>query len=617
VHWGHQVRDRFPGGSLYVNLRGHDPGTPAPPEQVLDGFLRTLGVPAEKIAPDLEQRAAQYRSLLDGRRVLVVLDNAASAEQVRPLLPGAAGSMAVVTSRNTLSSLAARDGAYSIGLDRLSEADAIALLGQIIGADEVDAAPAAAADLARRCAYLPLALRIAAQRAAGRPRHALTEVIADLVQRQLDALDTDDDHTAVRTVFSWSYRALPDEAARAFRLLGLHPGPDTGVHAAAALIDSSPAETRRLLDALTGAHLLEQTGRDRYRLHDLLRLYAAELAEQEETAQHRAQVIRRVLRWYLDTAVAAAGILFPDTAVPLVDDTWTIHPPLDFTTHQQALTWYDTEYHNLVAAPGRAAEAGHHDIAWRLPVALWIFFFLRKHWTDWFATHRVALASARQIGDGVGEGRVLSTLGEVHRLLARFPDSIDHQERALAIAREFGDRAGQEGALIGLGTVYLDLRRFDKSIDYLRRALAIARELGNETMQGWSLNGLGYAHLHLDRYAESAEYFQKAVIAVHGVNSLIEAWALHGLSCVYRYLRRLKDSLDYGMQALALNRRMDDLWCQGEVLYNLGKTQHALGQHVAAHRSWEKAMFVFQDQRTPRAAQVLARLKAIRNGDTT
>jgi NB-ARC domain len=345
VHWAHRVRNYFPDGQLFVNLRGYDPGPPVSPEQALEEFLRALHVAAERIPAGLEARAALYRSLLHGRRILIVLDNANSAEQVRSLLPGSPTCRAVVTSRSRLPGLIARDGASRVIVDLLSQAEAIALLRDIIGNARVAAEPEATAELARQCAYLPLALRIAAERAVTHPHTTLADLTDELaVERdRLDLLatvDEEDETTAVRAVFSWSYHALPPEAARMFRSLGLHAGPDISAPAAAALTNITYAQARRLLETLVSMHLIEETARDRYRFHDLLRVYAAERAKVEETDQDRRAAVRRVLTWYLHTGDAADRILNPHRhRIPLDHPEDVSSPPLEFTSYGQALDW--------------------------------------------------------------------------------------------------------------------------------------------------------------------------------------------------------------------------------------------------------------------------------------
>ncbi|MEU0844971.1 NB-ARC domain-containing protein [Streptomyces sp. NPDC005962] len=327
LRWAHQVRDRFPDGQLYVNLRGYDPGEPVTAQTALHSFLTSLGVHASSVPRDPDAAAALYRSLLSDRRVLIVLDNAATVGQVRPLLPGSAGSLVVVTSRSRLAGLAVRDGARRLTLGVLPEPEAVALLRAVTTGYRPDDDTDKLSELARLCARLPLALRIAAERAAGHPHMRLDDLIADLRDESAlwDALSTGDDEEAeaVRTVFAWSYRALPDQAARLFRLLGLHPGPEFSLHAAAALARLTTSRARQLLDSLISAHLLEQTGPDRYQFHDLLRAYAIDQAQHEEPPPERDAALRRVLEWYLHTADAAQSWLQP------AEDHLRLAPPPD------------------------------------------------------------------------------------------------------------------------------------------------------------------------------------------------------------------------------------------------------------------------------------------------
>jgi hypothetical protein len=451
VHWAHQVRNHFPDGELYLNLRGDDPGPEVRPEQALDWMLRALDVDVEKIPVSVEAKAALYRSFLNGRRMLVVLDNAATVQQVRPLVPGTPGCMVVVTSRSRLSAFTVRDGARRIRLNRLAMTEAITLLGQIIGASQIDAEPEAAAIIATRCDHLPLALRVAAERAATRPRSCLADVADELASERdrLDMLDTDDEYTGVRTVFSWSYRALPAAATRMFRLLGLHPGPDIGIDVVAALADTSAAQARRSLDLLTGKHLVEQTAPGRFRLHDLLHCYAEERARAEETDEDRSAAVRRMLTWYLHTADDAKVNLLRhfdfSLSVPDGPDRQGV-----FTASIEAQRWCETERLNLIAAIHYAADTGNHDIAWRLTVAMTVFFYLRKCWADWITTHEVGLASARRLRDRVGEGYVLCSLGFASQD-RHFEEAIEHFRQALDIFRETDVRPGQIWAICGIG----------------------------------------------------------------------------------------------------------------------------------------------------------------------
>ncbi|MGI5185549.1 NB-ARC domain-containing protein [Dactylosporangium sp. CA-152071] len=309
VRWAHHVRDRFPGGQLYVNLRGYDPAQPVAAADALARFLTALGVAAQDIPVEEDDRAARFRTEIADRRVLLLLDNASSVDQVRPLLPGTASCTALVTSRDTLPGLVAVDGAQRVEVDLLPPGDANALLGRLIGA-RAQAEPGDAATLAEQCARLPLALRVAAELVVARPDATLADLVAELhdQRRRLAVLvGGDDPRASVSAVLSWSLRHLPPAAARAFGLLGLHPGPDLDVHAAVSLTGGSPAEARAALDVLAWAHLVHRTGPGRYGMHDLLRAYAAGQAERPVDGPRS-----RMFDHYLAAAAAATGVLFTD-----------------------------------------------------------------------------------------------------------------------------------------------------------------------------------------------------------------------------------------------------------------------------------------------------------------
>ncbi|MGH3931318.1 MAG: tetratricopeptide repeat protein, partial [Pseudonocardiaceae bacterium] len=536
LRWAHRVRGKFPDGQLYVNLRGHASDPPVTPMQVLDGFLRALDVPAEKIPATVEERAGLYRSLLDRRRVLVVLDNAGTTEQVRPLLPGSPGCLVVVTSRNRLGGLLALDGAQAVKLNPLPLAEAIGLLRQIIGTDRVEAESGVAVELAQQCACLPLALRIAAVRVTSHPHLTLADLAGELADERdrLDVLAVDDDETtAVRPVFFWSYRALSAETARLFRLLGLHPGPDISVPAAAALADTTTSRTRRLLDVLTGVHLLEEIGRDRFRFHDLLRIYAAERAAAEETDPDGDLAVHRMLAWYLYTADAAGRVLTPLWPTVPLDPPEADCLPLAFATYRQALDWCEAERANLVAATRHAADRGRHVVAWKLPAVVWGFFSVRGHWADWITTHETGLAAARHLHDRHGEAWIENNLGEAYRGHGRFDEALNHLGQALAAWREIHDGVGEGWTLYNLGVAYRGLMRFKEALDHHEQALARGRELG------WPWG---------------------------------QAWALHGLGSTYREQGRFDEAFDHYDQALTIRREIHDRWGEGRTLRTIGNT---------------------------------------------
>ncbi|QSB13103.1 tetratricopeptide repeat protein [Natronosporangium hydrolyticum] len=483
LRWAHTVRSQFPDGQLYTNLRGYDPGTPATPDHVLGGFLRALGVPARALPSGVDDRAALYRSILADRRVLVLLDNAATAGQLRPLLPGAAGCLTVVTSRSRLSGLVAREGARRLQLDLLSEDDAVELLGRVVAGYRTADERAEQVELARLCARLPLALRIAGERAASRPLMPLAELIADLRDESglWDALSTDRDDAeadAVRTVFAWSYRALPESAARMFRFLGLFPGDEFSSPVAAALAGSSTWQARRDLDALVGAHLVEDCGHDRYQFHDLLRAYANDQLTVLESEHERTEARRRVLTWYLHSADAAQQQISPFECYQLDLPSSGTLAPARFDSYHAALSWYRTESGNLVAAVRAAAAAGEHGITWRLSAVMRAIQMHQNAFDEWITTARIGAESAAVLGELAGEAEALDSLGKAlfqSRVLA---EAGACHRRALGIRRDLGDRFGVAVSLNALGLWELRQRRLTAAASYFAQGEAVFNELG-------------------------------------------------------------------------------------------------------------------------------------------
>jgi NB-ARC domain-containing protein len=413
IHFGHRVAAAFPDGQLYVNLRGFDPDQPPlSPRDVLLRFLRALGADPSQMPTDLDELASVYRSLISGGRVLVVLDNAATAQQIRPLLPGTAGCLAMVTSRNRLSGLVARDGAHRLTLDVLLPAEAVVLLARTIGSDRIAAEPAAAETLARLCGWLPLALRITADRAAAHRHLKLTDLVDELTleHNRLDVLSADEEATQIRAVISWSYRALPPEPARAFRLLSLHAGQDISAPAAAVLIGATIPETRQLLATLTEGHLLEETGRGRYQFHDLVRVYASECAQISEPEPERTAAIRRLLAWYLHTADAFSRTFIPDVRHVPLDPPEPACGPLVFTTHRQAVDWAQAEFSNLGPVAQQATAIGDDATAWKLVITLLPLFDLYRRVADLLPTLHLALAATQRLGDRDAEAWILNCL---------------------------------------------------------------------------------------------------------------------------------------------------------------------------------------------------------------
>ncbi|MFC3520916.1 NB-ARC domain-containing protein [Streptomonospora nanhaiensis] len=491
AHWAHRIKKRFPDGQLYANLRGFDPRSPATAEQVLDRFLKALGTAPEVVPVDPDERAGLYRSLLAEGRFLVVLDNASSAAQVRPLLAGAAECAVVVTSRNRLSGLVTRDGAHRVSLRTLSPAQSVALLRKVTTGQRAQDPAAELALLARLCARLPLALKIAAERAVTRPHTSLSELIQELQDEsgRWEVLAMDDEQDTIGSVFAWSYKALPQEAARLFRVLGVLPGTDFSAQAAAAAANLPVTTARRLLDVLTGAHLLEQTGAERFEQHELLRAYAAELAQRQDTAADRAQILHRLLLWYLRSAHAAASLIgaqFPEPTWPSLAG----GPARAFAGHGDAVRWYEEECANLTAAVKTAAAAGFHEIAWQLPLVLRRIHAFHGPVGEWIATAAIGLDVARDHGPDSAVADLSESLGMAHVQCHRTDTGREHHRRALEIRLATGDLFGQGSSYNCLGLVDLRERWFAEARSNFRRALELFRYLGDERGRGslWGIS---------------------------------------------------------------------------------------------------------------------------------
>jgi len=613
IRFGHQVADRFPDGQLFGDLHGHAEEAPVDPLRVLHRFLPAMGTAPGCVPADLSEASALYRSLLAGKRMLIVLDNAASAGQVRDLLPGSPGCLVLVTSRSRLAGLVAKDGAVPVRVGALGETESVALLGKIIGTRRVDAQPAAATAIAASCACLPLALRIAAERAAHRPGLALAWLASELAdeRRRLDALTVGmDGHTTVRSVFSWSYRALAPDARRMFRLLGLFPRPETGIPAAAALAGTRRDEAARLLEVLADGQLLDEVPPGgRYRFHDLLRSYAAERAEVDGDPADRAAAPRRIFAWYLHTADAADHLPVPGRLHAPLDPPPPQCDPLDFNGYDQALAWCDAEYANLIAVAHAAAAGGHDDTAWKFPVALRGFFDVRRPWADWMACARDGLAAARRAGDRTGQAWALSCLSSPYFELGTFADALRCDQEALEIYRETGDRRRESAALNNIGTNYLELHRLSDALDCFQAVLANSRSDGSTYGAGIALANLGRTYRGLGRFDDAAAAHQQALIAFRELGyRQNEASTLNSLGMTYRMWQRPEAARSCYARALEVYRQAGSRHGEAETHRDLGDLLHSTGATAEARESWRRALSLFLDLGDPGADDVHSRL---------
>ncbi|MEV7682698.1 tetratricopeptide repeat protein [Streptomyces sp. NPDC088341] len=593
LRWAHQVQGRFPDGQLYVNLRGYDPGEPVTAQEALHRFLGALGVRPPSVPQDPDSAAALYRSLLADRRMLIVLDNAATVGQVRPLLPGSAGCLVVVTSRSRLSGLAVRDGARRLTLGTLPQPEAVALLRAVTAGYRPEDDLEKLTELAGLCARLPLALRIAAERAASQPHLRLDDLIADLRDESAlwDALSTGDDEEAeaVRTVFAWSYRALPDRAARLFRLLGLHPGPEFGLHAAAALAGLTTARTRQLLDSLVGAHLLEQTAPDRYQFHDLLRAYATDQAQHEEPPEERKAALRRVLGWYLHTADAAQSWISPaELHLSLIPPADSVRP-LSFADYDAAVDWSECEYTNLLQAV-RVAATEDDRFAWQLSAVLAHAQPPSALAADWPAIGRTGLAAARRLGDRGAEFRLLTELGMSHARNNRLAESHESHRKALDISRERGDRLGEARSLNLIGLFHLRTRQLADAAEHFEQATAIFQQLNSAHWEATTLSNLASTHYRAGRLPEATAVARQALAAHRALDNP------RGEGNILRLLGHLE--LEQGQEEKGLGSARDavdialtlrDHRLEGYWLLTLGDAQQANDQPAEALISYQRS----------------------------
>ncbi|MFI7673839.1 ATP-binding protein [Actinophytocola sp. NPDC049390] len=556
VHWARRVADGFPDGQLHLNLRGYDVEAPMRPEEALGRLLRALGVAVADLPAARDERAALFRSVVAGKRYLVLLDNARSSEQVRDLLPGEPGCLTVITSRDALTGLVARDGARRVDLDLLPLADAVALVRLMIG-ERVGDEPAAAAELAQACARLPLALRVAGEYVRSRPGVTLADAVAELrdERRRLSVLDADgDDRTAIRAVFSWSYRALADGPARLFRLLGAHPGTDVDLYAAAALVGSDLATTTALLDELVRANLVTSAGVGRHTMHDLLTGYALDLTGHERPAEP----LQRLLRYYSYAAMVAMDTLYPAET----DRRPRIEPPEgtavpDLGTSGQARVWLETERANLLAMVRLAGERGWTRWIGELAGTLWRELDAQSHTEDALAMHHLALSVAEASGDVAAQADALRNLSTVYRAAGHYTESLDYAERCVALRHRLGDEKGEAAAHNSVGIVAGLLGRMDDAVAAYQRSLALRRATGDVRGEAAVLLNLAVTTMRTDVLDGTEEHLTRAQALFREIGDRLgEGHALNNLGGLYRALGRYDTAREHHEQALAVYREI-------------------------------------------------------------
>jgi tetratricopeptide (TPR) repeat protein len=634
VHWARTVADRFADGQLYVNLRGFDPdGAPVTPEEVTGWFLAALGVPGPAIPADAQARAALYRTVLAGRKILIVLDNARNAAQVRPLLPGGPGCLALVTSRSSMAGLAASEGARLIQLGQLDGPDAIELLTARLGPERVAGEPAAVTDLVRLCAGLPLALAITAARAAESPEMPLAALAADLRAEpgSLEGLASDDDATSVRAVFSWSLRYITDRAARMFALLGMHRGPDISLPAAASLAALPPARTRSLLTELASASLIMEYRPGRYILHDLLRAYAAEqaaaLCDEEET---RAAIGRGFEHYlYTLTGSPSFGRLAPFRAMPPPGPGVSPERPAG---HAEMLSWLEAEHPVLRQAIEQAADTGFTTRAWQLFYCFAHGVTWQGKWADYEAAAHTVLAAAAREGDHTALGWTYLMLATFHAEFGPHDQVLTERYQALEHFEQAGDPAGQAIAhmfvssalCIGrfkYGAMLWDdrgdpdvRRRSSDGLAHAEQALTLYRREGNEGGAMWALEYRAYHHARLGDIALARGDCEQAwEIATEMGDPRGRSFTRQMMGHVCQASGDLDGAISCFLEALGIAAEMGPA-SQGpraECLAELGETYQAAGDYRSARQAWQQARELYEGLHHPAAEQMRARLDQV------
>jgi tetratricopeptide (TPR) repeat protein/transcriptional regulator with XRE-family HTH domain len=599
VRWAHRVRDRFPDGQLYVNLRGYDPGQPVPAGEALARFLRALGVADQDVPLEEEERAARYRSLLAGRRLLVVLDNAATVEQVRPLLPGSGPVMAVVTSRDSLAGLVARDGARRVDLDLLPPGEAVALLTSLIGG-RAEADQAAAERLAEQCARLPLALRVAAELAAARPGTPLAVLTAELAGQaeRLELLDAGGDpQSAVAGVFSWSYRYLPEDAATMFRLLGLHPAQDWEEYAAAALTGTeSLAQARRLFSLLARAHLIQPASAGRYQMHDLLRAYAASQTRTHDSDRARTAALTRLFDYYLAASGAAMDAQHPSGRDHRPSAPSVSSPMPGFADRAAARAWLDAELATLVSVAVHTAGQGWPSHAARLATTLFVGYLSGGHDTEALAIQTSGLNAARDCGDRAAQAETLHNLGYLHYRHGDYQQAAASYQRSLELAKDVGDQHLQTWALGGLGIVHDLEGRLTQGVDCYRQAIASAQQRDDKFDQGTFQNNLGILYARYGRYQQAAELAQSALAIAREIGDRAgEGYSLAGLGDAHYGQARYQEATSHLRRAIATAREVGDRWVEADALTRLGRAWNRQGRYAQAAECHQQALAIYQE----------------------
>lgn len=611
VHWSHHVRHRFTDGQLFYNLHGYSDNASKTAADALTSFLLALGVSPANVPLDVDTRLSLFRSMTANRPMLLMLDNATSPDQVRPLIPANPHSAVVVTSRNDLSGLKVHDDALIVELDVLSDEEATALLTKVLGADIPTTSPDIVDELARLCARLPLALRIAAANISRGPYSTVNDYVAALREgNRLTELAIDGtSNAAVEAAFALSYTALPAPAARLFRLLGLVPGSDVSLQAVAALAGISGTETAPMLEQLVRAHLVQRRSRDRYQMHDLLRLFATQRCAAVDGEHERDNARTRLLEHYLDTAQRATSILYPGMlrlcGLPE-------KAPATWPTTPAPAAWLEVERANLAASVHHAAERGPKAIAWQLTDVLRGYLWRNYDVSTWSAMARAGLEAAQGEGDQQAEAAMHYSLGAASRYgLRDFHSAWQHLEEAQQMFRILGVRDGQAAALDSLGMVLHQAGKTDRALVALGESLELCRQEGFLVGQAKVLCNLGLVAGDIGRFEDATQYLAEALSLAHRLRDRhLEAMAQHNLGQACQRHGQFSQAMQHYERALDIRDDIGDAEGKATTLDNLGILLQATGQHASGRRYWHQAVAILEEIGHPRAVEVRSRLSS-------
>lgn len=606
VHWAHRAADAFPAGQLYIDLNGFGPaGVPTTQAEAISRVLGALQVPTASIPASLHSQVGLYRSLLSDQRLLLVLDNAKDADQVRPLLPGGAGCLVLVTSRSPLTGLVALNSARPLLLRVFSDGEAHEMVARRLGHPRTESDRAATAQLINACARLPLALAIASALVAARPGQSLTRVASDLMHaaRRLDSLSAGEETANLRSVFFWSYRSLSPDAARMFRLLAEHPGPDVSLTAAASLACLPTSRADDVLAELAGLHLMNMDSQARFSFHDLVRLYAAEMFHARETLAERRAAGRRMLDHYLHTAWVAAHAISPSRDRPLLVAPVPGTCVEDLAGEKQATAWLSAERRVLARVISYAAGAGADIHAWQLPWALADFLDRGGHWPDLAAGQQIALAAAQRLGDQAAQAHAHRYIGRASFQLQDLDHALDHLSSALELRHQLAEPAGVAAVSLDLSHVHEQRGDFDQALHYGQIALRLYRSHANRAGEAFALNAVGWCHALKESYPEALICCEQALELCaqldRQIHQIARAYVHDSLGFIYQHTGRSAESVASYQQALDIFRGLDNRYFMAATLTRLGDAHHAAHDVPAAREALQEALIIYDDLHHP------------------